>query len=85
MLWLFQDQTGRTFEALLLALSPTRMRLVIPEFTDSVEMEYKYGYWTAEDGRQLEFCGLIADEQTARLLPNLVGSVNGVLRSAGSF
>ena len=61
MLVLFQDDFGQTFEALLLARSSSRIRIVIPGFHDAVEVEYLYGQWRTEDGRQIELCGLIRD------------------------
>jgi hypothetical protein len=57
MLLLLQDDTGRTFEAVLLARSSSRMRIVIPGFLDAVEVEYIYGQWRTEDGRPIELCG----------------------------
>jgi hypothetical protein len=63
MLLFLQDAGGRTVEALLLAISPNRMRLVIRDFRDAVEIEYAAGQWKTEKGKLIEIVGMITDDR----------------------
>jgi hypothetical protein len=51
---------GRHVDAVLLAMSRDRMRVVIPDQMDTVEFRLVYGEWTTEDGDQIELGSLLA-------------------------
>ncbi|MEO8368799.1 MAG: hypothetical protein ABI806_06340 [Candidatus Solibacter sp.] len=45
---------GRPVEALLLSVSPDRLRVVIPGRADTAEFQMLDGQWTSESGAQVE-------------------------------
>jgi hypothetical protein len=61
MLLSLQNAGGRTFEALLLAASPNRMRLAIRDFPDAVEIECACSRWQAAEGSPIQVAGIVTD------------------------
>ncbi len=49
------DSTGGRHEAVLLAASATRMRVVIKGSRDTIELRASYREWFSEDGEFVEF------------------------------
>ena len=60
---LVQDSTGRISEAVLLAITPFRMRLALRGDDDTAELSYRYGEWVTEDGHPMEIALILADDQ----------------------
>ena len=58
-----QDPAGGSFEAILLAISPYRLRIAMPELDDTTELVYTYGSWQMEDGRRMEIAAIVEDQQ----------------------
>ena len=52
---------GETMEALLLAASRTRMRVVIPGCDDTIELRLKNHQWKRADGSTAEVESVISD------------------------
>jgi len=51
---------GRQVEALLLSVSPDRLRVVIPGRADTAEFRIVDGQWTSESGAQVELGAIIS-------------------------
>jgi hypothetical protein len=57
-------ETGKRTEGILLAVSPGRMRVVVRERNDTVELSLIGDRWISEDGDHVEIESLIADGET---------------------
>ena len=66
---------GRQVDALLLAASAERLRVVIPGRRDTAEFQLIEGRWTSESGGHVELGAILAlDSAVARrVLANAVG------------
>jgi hypothetical protein len=51
---------GRQVEALLLSVSPDRLRVVIPGGADTAEFRMVDGQWAAESGMQVELGAMLS-------------------------
>ncbi len=51
---------GRQVEALLLSVSPDRLRVVIPGRADTAEFRLIDGQWTSESGAQVELGAILS-------------------------
>ena len=51
---------GRQVEALLLSVSPDRLRAVIPGRADTAEFRMIDGQWTSESGAQVELGAILS-------------------------
>jgi len=51
---------GRQVEALLLSVSPDRLRVVIPGRADTAELRMVDGQWTSESGAQVELGAILS-------------------------
>ena len=51
---------GRQIEALLLSVSPDRLRAVIPGRADTAEFRMVDGQWTSESGTQVELGAILS-------------------------
>jgi len=51
---------GRQVEALLLSVSPDRLRMVIPGRADTEEFHMVDGQWTSESGVQVELGAILS-------------------------
>jgi len=67
---------GRRIDAILLAASPERMRISIPDGDDAVELRMEDGVWIAETGELVEIESMILDSRCSDIRP--------VARSAAS-
>lgn len=57
-------QNGVRVQAILLAASRDRMRLVIPNCTETIEFRLKDKTWISGDGEVAEIDAMIADESS---------------------
>jgi hypothetical protein len=57
-------QTGRRTEAILLAASPGRMRVVIRRRNDTMELRHIEDRWISDDGEPVEIESWISDGYT---------------------
>ena len=53
--------TGRRAEAILLAASPGRMRVVVKRLNDTIELRQEEGRWFSDDGEPVEIESWISD------------------------
>jgi hypothetical protein len=51
---------GRQVEALLLSVSPDRLRVVIPGRADAAEFRMIDGQWTSESGTQVQLGAILS-------------------------
>ena len=65
----FRDR--RRVEAIVLALSADRMRIILPDCEDAVELRQAQGVWTSEDGEPIEIESMIAGTDMSALLSSL--------------
>ena len=66
---------GRQVDALLLAASAERLRVVIPGRRDTAEFQLIEGRWTSESGGHIELGAIFADDSAdaKRVLTNALG------------
>lgn len=62
----FHYPAGRRMEAVLLASSPNRMRIVVRGQSETVELRRREGQWYSEKGKRVEFDAMLpADAEHA--------------------
>ena len=52
---------GRFVEAVLLSATPSRLRVIAPDWCDTLDLHYRNGAWQAEDGQTVEIESLVAE------------------------
>ncbi len=72
---------GRQMEAVLLASSPNRMRLVVRGESETLELRRSQGHWYSEKGERVEFDAIVAAE--AEHAP--VAKAEAMAAGAGGF
>lgn len=55
---------GRQVDALLLAASAERLRVVMPGRRDTMELQLIEGRWTTESGSEVELGAILAEDST---------------------
>ena len=73
---------GRPIEALLLSVSPDRLRAVIPGRADAAEFRMIEGQWISESGTQVELGALISAGSANTTLVMGVGPSQRLARTA---
>lgn len=76
MYTLIRVASGLVLEAVILQRSKRRMRLVVPEFTDAIEVKRIGPGWLLESGEAVDFEFLAALEQQVRTAPGSSGKVS---------
>ena len=57
-------ETGFRSEAILLAASKNRLRLILRDGNDTIELRRIHGQWVLSDGASVEFEFIIAADET---------------------
>jgi hypothetical protein len=74
------DSIGGRHEALLLAVSASRMRVVVEGSRDTIELKEAYGQWFCEDGEPVEIVSIMAEQDFS----SLCGEIHPRACAAGS-
>ena len=61
--------TGRRVDGILLAASPTRMRLAVRSPNETIELNLEEGIWVSEDGTAVDIESVIWDGHMAIPIP----------------
>jgi len=61
---ILRNVSGQRIEGILLAGSESRLRIVLRELNDTVELTLAGGLWVTEEGDCMEIESLISDGQT---------------------
>ena len=64
------DANGLCMDAVLLAAGRDRMRVVLRDGNDTLELRWDDGRWVAEDGRTFQFEAWIAGSYSAAAVPS---------------
>jgi len=72
---------GRRMEAVLLATSPDRLRIIVRGQSQTVELRRRHGHWYSEKGKRVEFDAILALDSAPAIMP----AAPAVAAVAGSF
>jgi hypothetical protein len=74
------DSVGGRHEALLLAMSASRMRVAVEGSRDTIELREAHGQWFCEDGDAVEFESIMAGQDFS----SVCAEIRPHRRTAGS-
>ncbi len=66
MYTLLTYETGRRTEALVMSATQDRLRVIVPNRNETLELRLQNGVWVAENGERVEIDAIISDARDAR-------------------
>ena len=66
MYTLMSYETGKRTEALVMSATQDKMRVIVPQRNETLELRQRDGFWVAENGERVEIEAIIGDDREAR-------------------